>query len=124
MHVTLVHVRVRPEHLDAFIAELNTGPKWSRVTEVVVSAAPCTASARSIVARMFSGSAASLLPASSTPAVRSKSKIASCNWSSSTVRSETTNTVSNSFSWLALCKSARKCADHAIELVLPEPAKY
>lgn len=29
--------------LDAFIAELNRGPKWSRVTEVAVSAAPCTA---------------------------------------------------------------------------------
>ena len=29
--------------LDAFIAELKSGPKWSRVTEVVVSAAPCTA---------------------------------------------------------------------------------
>jgi len=29
--------------LDAFIAELNTGPKWSRVTDVAVSAAECTA---------------------------------------------------------------------------------
>lgn len=29
--------------LDAFIAELRTGPKWSQVTEVALSAAPCTA---------------------------------------------------------------------------------
>ena len=28
--------------LDAFIAELRSGPKWSRVTEVAVSAAQCT----------------------------------------------------------------------------------
>jgi acylphosphatase len=28
--------------LDAFIAELRSGPKWSRVTAVAVSAAECT----------------------------------------------------------------------------------
>ena len=28
--------------LDAFIAELHSGPKWSRVTDVAVSAAQCT----------------------------------------------------------------------------------
>jgi acylphosphatase len=29
--------------LDAFITQLRAGPKWSRVTEVAVSAAECTA---------------------------------------------------------------------------------
>ncbi len=38
------------------------------------------------------------LTVTTTPAVRSKSNIASCNWLSSTLRSDTTSTVSNSFS--------------------------
>ena len=58
-----------------------------------------------------------------TPVVRSKSKIASCNCESITLRSETTSTVSNSFLCSASCRSARKCAVHAMELVLPEPAE-
>ena len=40
-----------------------------------------------------------------------------------TLRSETTSTVENSFLSLASCRSARKCAVQAMELVLPEPAE-
>ena len=58
-----------------------------------------------------------------TPWVRSKPMMASCNWSSSTVRSDTTTTVSKTLRLSASCRSARKCAVHAIELVLPEPAE-
>ena len=58
-----------------------------------------------------------------TPVVRSKSKIASCNCESITLRSETTSTESNSFLCCASCRSARKCADQAMEFVLPEPAE-
>jgi hypothetical protein len=58
-----------------------------------------------------------------TPCVRSKDMMASRSWSSSTVRSEITITVSKTFWSLASCRSARKCAVQAIELVLPEPAE-
>ena len=75
-----------------------------------------------------SASSALLLPSSplivaTTPVVRSKSKIASCSWASITLRSEMTSTVSNTFLCSASCRSARKCAVQAIELVLPEPAE-
>ncbi len=65
----------------------------------------------------------SLVIVATTPVVRSKSKMASCNCASSTVRSDTTSTLSNSFLCSVSCKSARKCAVQAIELVLPDPAE-
>jgi hypothetical protein len=40
-----------------------------------------------------------------------------------TVRSETTSTVSNTFRCAASCRSARKCADQAMEFVFPEPGR-
>jgi hypothetical protein len=58
-----------------------------------------------------------------TPVVRWKSKIASCSWASMTLRSETTSTVSNSLRCSASCRSARKWAVQAMELVLPEPGR-
>ena len=58
-----------------------------------------------------------------TPVVRSKSKIASCSCPSITLRSLTTSTESKTFLWSASWSSARKCAVHAIEFVLPEPAE-
>ncbi len=64
----------------------------------------------------------SLVMVATTPVVRSKSKIASCNWLSSTLRSDTTSTLSNTF-LSSRCRSARKCAVQAIELVLPDPAE-
>ena len=67
--------------------------------------------------------APSLLMVATTPCVRSKSESASCNCPSITLRSETTITVEKSFWSLASCRSARKCAVQAIELVLPDPAE-
>ena len=65
----------------------------------------------------------SLLMVTTTPCVRSKAASASCNCPSITLRSETTMTVEKSFWSLASCRSARKCAVQAIELVLPDPAE-
>ncbi len=58
-----------------------------------------------------------------TPVVRWKSKIASWSWASSTVRSEITSTVSNTLVSAPSCRSAKKWAVQAMELVLPEPAE-
>ena len=58
-----------------------------------------------------------------TPSVRWKSKIACRSCASSTLRSLTTSTESKTFWFASSCSSARKCAVHAIEFVLPEPAE-
>ena len=75
-----------------------------------------------------SASSLLLLPLSplivvTTPVMRWKSKMASCNCWSITLRSLTTRTESKTFLWSASCRSAKKCAVHAIEFVLPEPAE-
>jgi hypothetical protein len=54
-----------------------------------------------------------LVMTATTPWVRSKSKMAAWSWASITLRSETTMTAENSFSLLASCRSARKCAVQA-----------
>ena len=58
-----------------------------------------------------------------TPMVRSKPQIASCNCWSITLRSETTRRCRTASSSFASCRSARKCAVQAMEFVLPEPAE-
>ena len=73
-------------------------------------------------------SAALLLPsvfliATTTPVVRWKSNSASWSCESITLRSDTTSTVSNTLLLCASYSSARKCAVHAMKLVLPEPAE-
>ncbi len=57
------------------------------------------------------------------PSTPSICLIAVCSWSSSTVRSVTTMTVSKTFSLWWSNRVARPCAVQAIELVLPEPAE-
>ena len=92
------------------------GKGLDRADDDLLAAASASASSPLLLAP-------SPLIVATTPVVRSKSKSASCSCASITLRSETTSTVSNSFSCLASCRSARKCADHAMELVLPEPAE-
>jgi hypothetical protein len=97
----------------AFIAK---GKVWIVQTTIFLS--PDNAAASSPLLLLLSP-----LITATTPTVRSKPKIASCNCVSITVRSDTTSTASNTLLLFASCRSARKCADHAIELVLPDPAE-
>ena len=65
----------------------------------------------------------SLVMVATTPVVRWNSNSASCSCASSTLRSLTTSTLSKTLRCWSSCRSARKCAAQAIELVLPEPAE-